>query len=31
MNIIDKTNNYQIKLNILFDNNIESNNQFLLM
>ncbi len=27
MNIIDKTNNYQIKLNILFDNNIESNNQ----
>ena len=27
MNTIDKTNNYQIKLNILFDNNIETNNQ----
>lgn len=27
MNTIDKKNNYQIKLNILFDNNIESNNQ----
>jgi hypothetical protein len=27
MNTIDKKNNYQIKLNILFDDNIESNNQ----
>jgi hypothetical protein len=27
MNTIDKKNNYQIKLNILFDNNIETNNQ----
>jgi len=27
LNTIDKTNNYQIKLNILFDNNIETNNQ----
>lgn len=27
MNAIDKKNNYEIKLNILFDNNIETNNQ----
>ena len=27
MNTIDKKNNYQIKLNILFDNKIETNNQ----
>jgi len=27
MNSIDKKNNFQIKLNIFFDNNIETNNQ----
>jgi|SRR5215204_873906 len=27
MNTANKKNNYQIKLNILFDNNIETNNQ----